>query len=50
MNFDALVRFALARFSTVLINMFVLVMALPFFLPAMVLLPVMMFMLSLIRT
>jgi lipopolysaccharide export system permease protein len=29
---DALVRFALARFSTVLINMLVLVMALPFFL------------------
>ncbi|MHC4141686.1 MAG: LptF/LptG family permease, partial [Planctomycetota bacterium] len=29
---DALVRFALARFSTVLINMVVLVMALPFFL------------------
>ena len=91
---DALVRFALARFSTVLINMVVLVMALPFFLlrepasllrnsllcagtaipamlgallgfavqfpgippaisvflPAMVLLPVMVFMVSLIRT
>jgi lipopolysaccharide export system permease protein len=91
---EALVRFALARFSTALINMVVLVMALPFFLlrqpasllrnsllcagtaipamlgalmgfavqlpgippavsvflPAMVLLPVMMFMVSLIKT
>ncbi|MHC4590182.1 MAG: hypothetical protein ACYTAQ_12855 [Planctomycetota bacterium] len=31
-NEDALVRFSLARFSTVLINLLVLAMALPFFL------------------